>query len=151
MTDAAKLAGKPFDPAHFLRNQLRNIAPLITLFALFLFFSVASPSFMTLDNLANILAQVSLTSIIAVGLTFVILTGEIDLSVAAVANAIGIVMAFFTLQPDYANIQNLPMPGPVAVIVALLACAWLGRVTAYVVNRIGVPALIFPVPCDHVS
>ena len=65
MTDAAKPAGKPFDPAHFLRNQLRNIAPLITLLALFLFFSVASPSFMTLGNLANILAQVSLTSIIA--------------------------------------------------------------------------------------
>src|SRR5213075_2945612 len=53
---------------------------------------------MTLDNLANILGQVSLTSIIAVGLTFVILTGEIDLSVAAVANAIGIVMAFLMMQ-----------------------------------------------------
>jgi ribose transport system permease protein len=87
MTDTAKPAGKPFDPAHFLRNQLRNIAPLITLISLFLFFSIASPSFVTLDNFANILAQVSLTSIIAVGLTFVILTGEIDLSVAAVANA----------------------------------------------------------------
>ena len=65
MTDAAKPAGKPFDLAHFLRSQLRNIAPLITLISLFLFFSIASPSFMTLDNLANILSQVSLTSIIA--------------------------------------------------------------------------------------
>src|SRR3954466_9371718 len=125
MTDAAKLAGKPFDPAHFLRNQLRNIAPLITLFALFLFFSVASPSFLTLDNFANILAQASLTSIIAVGLTFVILTGEIDLSVAAVANAAGIVMALFTLQPAYANIQNLPLPGLVAIILALATCGLL--------------------------
>ena len=35
----------------------------------------------------NILSQVSITGIIAVGLTFVILTAEIDLSVAAVANA----------------------------------------------------------------
>ena len=97
---------------------------------------------MTLDNFANILAQVSLTSIIAVGLTFVILTGEIDLSVAAVANAIGIVMAFFTLQPDYANIQNLPMPGTVAVMLALTACGLLGLVTAFGVTRIGIPSFI---------
>src|SRR5207237_4762264 len=71
MTEIDKRAGKRFDPAHFLRSQLRNIAPLITLISLFVFFSMTSPSFMTLGNFANILAQVSLTSIIAVGLTFV--------------------------------------------------------------------------------
>jgi len=142
MTETAKPSAKAFDAAHFLRNQLRNIAPLITLIALFLFFSLASKSFLTLDNFANILAQVSLTSIIAVGLTFVILTGEIDLSVAAIANAIGIVMAFFTLQPDYANIQNVPMPGLAAVVLALLACAALGMVTAFGVTRIGIPSFI---------
>src|ERR1700755_704123 len=131
MTDTTKPAGKAFDPARFLRSQLRNIAPLITLISLFAFFSMASPSFLTLDNFANILAQVSLTSIIAVGLTFVILTGEIDLSVAAVANATGIVMAFFTLQPAYANIQNLPLPGLVAIILALATCGLLGLVTAF--------------------
>ncbi len=59
----------------------------------------------------NILSQVSITGIIAVGLTFVILTAEIDLSVAAVANAIGITMAYFTLQPDYVNIANMPLHG----------------------------------------
>lgn len=45
----------------------------------------------------NILSQASITGIIAVGLTFVILTAEIDLSVAAVANAIGILVAYFTI------------------------------------------------------
>src|SRR3954451_24651700 len=142
MTEIVKRPVHRFDPAHFLRNQLRNIAPLITLIALFVFFSMASPSFMTLGNFANILAQVSLTSIIAVGLTFVILTGEIDLSVAAVANAIGIVMAFFTLQPAYANIQNVPMPGFIAVIMALMACGVLGLITAFGVTRIGIPSFI---------
>ncbi len=42
----------------------------------------------------NILRQASITGIIAVGLTFVILTAEIDLSVAAIANAIGIMVAY---------------------------------------------------------
>jgi len=142
MTEAAKPSPKSRDTSQFFRSQLRNIAPLITLIALVLFFSLASPSFVTLDNAANILAQVSLTAIIAVGLTFVILTGEIDLSVAAVANAIGIVVAFFTLQPDYANIQNVPVWGPVAVILAMLACLALGLITAFGVTRIGIPSFI---------
>ena len=102
---------RAFRIGDFLRDQLRNIAPFITLLCLVVFFSMASPAFATLDNLENILQQVSVTAIIAVGLTFVILTAEIDLSVGAVANATAIVLTFFTLQPDYVNIANLPMPG----------------------------------------
>ena len=128
--------------ADFLHNQLRNIAPFITLLALVLFFSIASPSFATLDNLENILQQVSVTGIIAVGLTFVILTAEIDLSVGAIANATAIVLTFFTLQPDYVNIGNIPMAGAVAIIFALLACFGLGLVTAFGVTWIGIPSFI---------
>jgi ribose transport system permease protein len=51
-------------------------------------------------------------------------------------------MAFFTLQPDYANIQNVPMPGIIAVIMALTACGLLGLVTAFGVTRIGIPSFI---------
>ena len=102
---------RAFRLGDFLRDQLRNIAPFITLIVLVGFFSIASPSFATLGNLENILQQVSITAIMAVGLTFVILTAEIDLSVGAIANATAIVLTFFTLQPDYVNIANLPMPG----------------------------------------
>ena len=80
----------------------------------------ASPSFLTVANGMNILSQVSITGIIAVGLTFVILTAEIDLSVAAIANVIGITVAYFTLQPDYVNIANIPLPGAIAVALTLL-------------------------------
>ncbi len=110
---------RAFRLGDFLRDQLRNIAPFITLIALVGFFSIASPSFATLGNLVNILQQVSVTAIMAVGLTFVILTAEIDLSVGAIANATAIVLTFFTLQPDYVNIANLPMPGAIAIILAL--------------------------------
>ena len=65
--------------AVFLRSQMRNIAPFLTLICLSGFFAAASPSFATVDNLGNILTQVSVTGIIAVGLTFVILCAEIDL------------------------------------------------------------------------
>src|SRR6516165_4319621 len=64
---------RPHKLATILRSQMRNIAPFLTLIFLSGFFAVASPSFATLDNVGNILTQVSVTGIIAVGLTFVIL------------------------------------------------------------------------------
>src|SRR5579883_901146 len=135
-------AERGFRAGDFLRNQLRNIAPFITLLALVAFFSIASPSFATVDNLVNILQQVSVTGIIAVGLTFVILTAEIDLSVGAIANATAIVLTFFTLQPDYVNIANIPLPGALAILLGLAACFVLGLVTAFGVTRIGIPSFI---------
>jgi ribose transport system permease protein len=77
-----------------------------------------------------------------VGLTFVILTAEIDLSVAAIANAIGITVAFFTLQPDYVNIANLPLNGWIAVILTLASALAFGLVTAFGVTVIGIPSFI---------
>src|SRR4051794_3909226 len=112
--------------ASLLRSQMRNIAPFLTLIFLTAFFALASPSFATLDNVGNILTQVSVTGIIAVGLTFVILCAEIDLSIAAIANVTGIAVAFFTMQDSYVNIANLPMPGFAAILLALALCALLG-------------------------
>src|SRR5206468_1626896 len=121
-----------------LRSQMRNIAPFVTLIALLVFFGVASPSFATFDNAANILTQISVTGVIAVGLTFVILCAEIDLSVASIANATGILVAYFTLQENYVNIANVPLPGVLAVVLALAACAFLGLVNAVGMTVIGI-------------
>src|SRR3546814_1529310 len=125
-----------------LGGQLRNIAPFITLIALVGFFSVASPSFLTLGNFNNILNQISVTAIIAVGLTFVILCAEIDLSVASIANATGIDVAFLTLQESYVNIANVPLPGWAAIVVALASCAARGLVNAVGVTKIGITSFI---------
>jgi ribose transport system permease protein len=128
--------------APFLRSQMRNIAPFLTLIFLSGFFAAASPSFATLDNLGNILTQVSVTGIIAVGLTFVILCAEIDLSIASIANVTGIAVAYFTMQESYVNIANFPMPGWVAVLLALVLCAVLGIVNALGLTLIGIPSFI---------
>jgi ribose transport system permease protein len=131
-----------FNLGRIFRDQMRNIAPFATLLILVSFFTIAAPSFATIGNLENILQQVSVTAIIAVGLTFVILTAEIDLSVGAVANATAIVLTFFTAQPDYVNIANLPLPGGVAIALALLSCFALGLLTAFGVTKIGIPSFI---------
>ncbi|MDX6752583.1 ABC transporter permease [Geminicoccaceae bacterium 1502E] len=126
----------------WLAGRMRNIAPFATLIFLVVIFGAMSPSFLTLDNMGNILRQVSVTAIIAAGLTFVILCAEIDLSIAAVANATGILVAFFTVQEAYVNIANVPLPGWAAIMAALLGCFLLGLVNAFGVTRIGIPSFI---------
>src|ERR1700730_1587234 len=133
---------RPRKIAAMLRSQMRNVAPFLTLICLSAFFAAASPSFATLDNLGNILTQVSVTGIIAVGLTFVILCAEIDLSIASIANVTGIAVAYFTAQESYVNIPNIPMPGWAAILLALALCAMLGLVNALGLTVIGIPSFI---------
>jgi ribose transport system permease protein len=140
--NATVAAGPSRTAQGWLRGQIRNIAPFATLLVLVAFFCLASPSFASLGNLANVLTQISVTGIIAVGLTFVILCAEIDLSVASVANAAGIMVAYFTVQDPSVNIANLPMPGWAAIPLALAACFLLGAVNAFGLTRIGIPSFI---------
>jgi ribose transport system permease protein len=145
MTTSSRVKAEPQSAsrlAAFVRSQMRNIAPFATLIVLLVFFGIASPSFATLDNAANILTQISVAGVIAVGLTFVILCAEIDLSVAAIANATGIVVAYFTLQESYVNIANVPLPAVAAIVLALASCAFLGLVNAVGMTVIGIPSFI---------
>jgi len=150
MPDRQHLA-QSFNAKSFLAGQMRNLAPLITLLVLVIFFCVEAPSFRTLDNAMNIFSQASITGIIAVGLTFVILTAEIDLSVAAVANVIGVVAAFFTLQPDYVNISNFPMHGVLAIILTLVSCFAMGAATSFGVTVVGIPSFIMTLAMMQVA
>jgi len=142
MPAQASAKSNSFQLRTFMRNQMRNIAPFATLIALLLFFTFASPSFATLDNAENILVQISITGIMAVGLTFVILCAEIDLSFAVVANATGIAVAYFTSQADYVNVANVVLPGWLAIVCAFLLCAVLGAVNAFGMTKIGIPSFI---------
>ena len=126
----------------WLQDQLRNIAPFITLLCLVVFFGVASPSFASWANLQNILVQVSVTGIMATGLTFVLLTGEMDLSFANVANAAGVIVAYFTLQDATVNIANIPLPGGAAIVIAILGALIFGAINAFGITRIGIPSFI---------
>ena len=141
-TENLVLAGPGPRARNWFRGQIANFAPFATLLALLVFFAIASPSFASLDNLTNILTEISVTGIMAVGLTFVILCGEIDLSVASVANATGIAVAYFTAQEASVNIANIPLSGELAIAVALLGCITLGVVNAMGVTRIGIPSFI---------
>lgn len=66
-----------------LRLLNRNAGIYVALSLLFLVMSVGAPNFLTLDNLLDVSRQISITAILAAGLTFVILSGGIDLSVGS--------------------------------------------------------------------
>ena len=63
---------------------MREIGVLLALLLLFIAFSILSPYFLTLNNLLNIMRQISLLGIMSIGQTMVIVGAEIDLSVIAI-------------------------------------------------------------------
>lgn len=71
------------------------LPPLIGLVLLIILVSLLSPHFLTVSNILNVLRQISLVAIVAVGMTYVIITGGIDLSVGSVAALSGIITGVF--------------------------------------------------------
>ena len=106
---------------------------LIALLFLVVVVSFLNPHFFTFGNLMNILRQTSVNAIIAVGMTLVILTAGIDLSVGSVLALSG---AFA------ASLIALEVPVIVAVPVALLAGAALGAVSGVIIAKGKVQAFI---------
>src|SRR5690625_8048150 len=67
----------------FLKKNIAKIGPLIGLIVITVILGVLSDTFFTLSNIFNLLRQVSVNALIAFGMTFVILTARIDLSVGS--------------------------------------------------------------------
>jgi ribose/xylose/arabinose/galactoside ABC-type transport system permease subunit len=87
MSQTASAPARRLDPAALLGR----VAPLVFLLVLMLIFSVLQPRFLSELNLFNVMRQISITGLIALGMTFVILTGGIDLSVGSVVALAGLV------------------------------------------------------------
>lgn len=64
--------------------KVQSLGPLLGLFLIVVILSVLSSDFLTVGNIFNVLRQISINALIAFGMTFVILTGGIDLSVGSI-------------------------------------------------------------------
>src|SRR3954449_4170253 len=76
-----------------LFGLLARFAPLIFLIVLMAIFAILEPRFLSSINLFNVLRQVSIYGLLAVGMTFVILTAGIDLSIGSLLAFAGLVAA----------------------------------------------------------
>ena len=101
---------------------------------MWLFFGLASPSFLTLVNFNNILSQVATAGILAVGMTFVLLTGEIDLSIAAVMG----LSAYVTTLLYF----NYHLPEPIPIIAGLLVGTLCGAGSGIISTVMRVPTFM---------
>ncbi|MGH2083291.1 ABC transporter permease [Aerococcus urinaeequi] len=102
------------------------LGPLLALIVLIIFFSILSPSFLSLTNLMNLLPQVSTNALIAFGMTFVIITGGIDLSVGSTLALSSAIMAGMIVN----GIDPL-----IAMTVSLIAGFILGAVNGLLITK----------------
>ncbi|WP_245858772.1 ABC transporter permease subunit [Chryseomicrobium excrementi] len=75
------------------QGVLQKLVPFLGLFLIITIITILNPDFLSVNNLLNVLRQVSINAIIAFGMTFVILTGGIDLSVGSILALTGAVTA----------------------------------------------------------
>jgi ribose transport system permease protein len=108
--------------------------PLIGLILLCLFLTLSTDKFLSIRNFLNILDQITVLGIIAVGMTYVILIGGIDL-------AVGSVLALAMMVMGYLNIE-LGVPMYLAIPAALGAAAANGFITGVIITRFNVPSFI---------
>jgi D-xylose transport system permease protein len=110
---------------------------IIGLIGIVIAFSLTTPNFFTAVNFNNIIAQMAGTTMLAFGVVFVLLLGEIDLSIAYVSAVAGVVAAELQL-PDSGH----TLPGIWPIVAALIVVALIGLVQGSFVALIGVPSFV---------
>ncbi len=133
---------------NLVERNITFLGPLATLILLSGLFAILAPNtFLSSANIVNMMSQVSVLAILAAGLTFVLLLGQIDLSVAAVAVLSGMVSSIV-----YAGLPlTFPILGPltfgagnqwVAVLIAGIIACLMGLLSGILTARFGIPSFI---------
>jgi ribose transport system permease protein len=118
---------------HNLKNSLAKYKSLFGLVILCLVISVMAPRFLTVNNLRNVMTQVSVNAVIAAGMTFVILTGGIDLSVGSILAVCGAIAAVISKSSG-----SIFM----AIIVTLIVGAIIGLINGLIIAKGKIQAFI---------
>ncbi|MCM5553187.1 ABC transporter permease [Pleomorphomonas sp. NRKKF1] len=104
--------------------------------------SVSNEFFLTPGNISNVLLQTSINGVLAIGMTFVILTGGIDLSVGSVVALAGIVSASFATTSSTAAIYGAPYPVAIPLAVGVAVGVACGALSGLIVSYFSVPAFV---------
>jgi len=115
-------------------NRNRILFPFATLITLIVISSLVSPYFLTIINIKHLLAQVAIIAVLAVGETYVILTGGIDLAPGSILALGGAVSA--------ALIKWFGLPVPIGMLAGLFIGALAGATNGILVARVKIPSFI---------
>ena len=145
MSTDATAAAPAAVPESFFGRMLDNIRGgnlgswpvLIGLAVIFIFFSFKAENFLSPGNISNIITQMAGVTLLAYGVVFVLLIGEIDLSISYISGIAGVVVAKLTLPDGERGRGDRRDPRwPLA------ACALIGAFQGSFVAFIGVPAFV---------
>ena len=106
----------------------------VVLILVALFFTIMSSNFFTIDNWLTIVRQVSMLGICAIGMTFVLLTGGIDLSIGSGITFVNIFCAFLMV--------DCGLSPAIAILINLLMMFAVGAFQGFLVTKIGIPPII---------
>jgi len=115
-----------------LTGHLHKYAVAMVLVVICVFLSITTTTFLTTGNLTNVLLQVSMIGIIAMGMTMLLVSGNFDLSVGGIVAFVGVVAA------KTVNSSGLA----VGIIVGIALGLGLGAVNGFIVTRLRVNSLV---------
>ena len=118
-------------------GQVGSLPVIIGLVAIGLFFYSKNSNYLTAGNLNNLIVQMAGVTIIAIGVVFVLLIGEIDLSIGYVSGIGGVTVALLQ-QPG----KSYQVNGIVAIVLAVLVGAAIGAFQGSFVAFLGVPSFV---------
>jgi D-xylose transport system permease protein len=132
------MAGLPRRAIDNLKSGNLGILPIaLGLAFIVVFFSFKATNFFTADNFDNIIIQMAGTAMLAYGVVFVLLLGEIDLSISYVAGIGAIIVAELQLPGSGHEINGL-----LAMVAAVVVCALIGGAQGTIVAFVGVPSFV---------
>ncbi|MFH8789006.1 sugar ABC transporter permease [Streptomyces roseoverticillatus] len=115
-------------------GELGSLPVVVGLIIIALVFQLRDSAFLGAENLNNLFVTAAGTGLIAVGIVFVLILGEIDLSVGSVSGLAAAVFAVLNV--------NQGMPEWLALVLAILSGAVIGALHGFFFARIGVPAFV---------
>ncbi len=115
-------------------DAMQTVLAFAALIVLFVVFSLASPNFLQFSNIVGILLATAVNGVLALGVTFVIITGGIDLS-------IGTVMTFAAVMTGLV-ITNWQLPVALGVLAGLGAGAFAGLINGLIIAKLKIPPFI---------
>jgi D-xylose transport system permease protein len=115
-------------------GDMGSLPAVIGLIVLVILFSLANPVFFTSLNFANFFTQAAVVMILAMGLIFVLLLGEIDLSAGVTSGVAGALLAV--------SLSRWGLAWPIAVAIAMLAGIAIGLFIGFLVAKIGIPSFV---------
>ena len=121
----------------FKGGDVGSLPVIVGIIGITLFFYLKTPIFVKPENFTNLIGQMAGVTVIAVGVVFVLLIGEIDLSIGFVSGVAGVVVA--ELQVPGSGHQY---PGLVAIAAAIAAGAVIGGLQGSFVAFLGVPSFV---------